>query len=228
MGLAYTEERWAVGLHAMRARRIAKGTTLPILVAGSDLIQGSGLILDWTGMQGSAPALEQRFEERVGVLVRQLIYTGTLGVVGSGDRDALLDGVSPGQALLGRLMWPITRRLMVSGMNARPALVPELEHKIIAELDWFEDELAGRQHLIGDKFGRADLTAASLLAPLARPSACPLYRNVRTPERLEQVLTRWRARRSLQWVEEIYAKYRHSTIGQADQHKLPHAFPTLV
>jgi glutathione S-transferase len=158
MGLAYTEERWAVGVHAMRARRIAKGTTLPILVAGSDL----------------------------------------------------------------------TRRLMVAGMNARPALVPELEQKITAELDWFGDQLAGRQHLIGDKFGRADLTAASLLAPLARPSACPLYRNVRTPERLEQVLTRWRARRSLQWVEDIYAKYRHSTIGQADQHKLPHAFPTLV
>jgi glutathione S-transferase len=222
MGLAYTEERWVVGVHAVRARRIAKGTTLPILVAGSDVIQGSGLILDWTGMPGSAPALEQRFEERVGVLVRQFIYAGTLGVVGSGDRDALFDGISAGQALLGRLMWPITRRLMVAGMNARPALLPELEQNITAELDWFEDQLAGRQYLVGDRFGRADLSAASLLAPLARPSACPLYRNVHTPERLEQVLTRWRDRPSLQWVEEIYSKHRHSTIAQAYQLELAH------
>src|ERR1700744_578149 len=83
MGLVYTEERWAVGVHAWRARGMAKGTTLPILVAGPDVIQGSGFILNWTGMQGSAPALEQRFEERIGVLVRQFIYAGTLGVTGS-------------------------------------------------------------------------------------------------------------------------------------------------
>src|SRR5512133_2030029 len=52
MGLGYTEGRWVVGVHAVRARRIAKGTTIPILLAGSDVIQGSGLILDWTGMPG--------------------------------------------------------------------------------------------------------------------------------------------------------------------------------
>ena len=48
-------------VHALRARRIAKGTTLPILVAGSDVIQGSGLILDWTGMPGSAPGTGAAF-----------------------------------------------------------------------------------------------------------------------------------------------------------------------
>ena len=203
---------WA--FHALRARRIAMGTTLPILVAGSDMIQGSGLILDWTGMPGPVPVLEQRFEERVGVLVRQFIYAGTLGVAGSGARDALFDGVGVGQALLGRFMWPITRRLMVAGMNARPALLPELEQKITAELDWFKHQLAGREHLVCDRFGRADLTAASLLAPLARPSACPLYRKSQTPERLEKILARWRARQSLQWVEKIYANYRHSAIAR--------------
>jgi glutathione S-transferase len=80
--------------------------------------------------------------------------------------------------------------LMVAGMNARPALIADLEQKVTAEIDWFEDQLAGRRHLVDDQFGRADLTAASLLAPLARSAACPLYRKVRLPERLEQTLTR--------------------------------------
>ena len=147
-GLTYTEERLAVGLHVPRARRMANATTLPILTIGREVIQGSGSILGWTGMLGAAPALEQRFEERVGVIVRQFIYAGTLGVVDPSVRDVLLDGVSGGQARLGRLMWPVTRRLMVTGMNARPALLPDLEQKLTEELDWFEDQLAGRRHLM--------------------------------------------------------------------------------
>jgi glutathione S-transferase len=200
-----------VGLHVPRARRMANATTLPILTIGREVIQGSGSILGWTGMLGAAPALEQRFEERVGVIVRQFIYAGTLGVVDPSVRDVLLDGVSGGQARLGRLMWPVTRRLMVTGMNARAALLPDLEQKLTEELDWFEDQLAGRRHLIGDKFGRADLTAASLLAPLARPPECPLYRKLQLPERLERTLTQWSARPSLKWVERTYTNHRHTS-----------------
>lgn len=209
MGLTYQEDRWAVGVHIPLARRIAKGTTLPILTTGQEVIQGSGSILDWTGMPGGAPALEQRFEKRIGVLVRQFIYAGTLGAEGAGVRDVLFQNVPAGQARLGRLMWPITRRLMVAGMNARPALLPELEQKLTAELEWFEDQLAGGWHLVGDRFGRADLTAASLLGPLARPAACPLYRKVRLPDKLEKTLTLWSGRQSLRWAERIYAIHRH-------------------
>lgn len=207
-GLAYAEERWAVGLHALLARRIARGTTLPILTTSRAVIQGSGAILDWTGLRGGAPLLEERFDKRIGVLVRQFIYAGTLSMAGSRVQDVLLDGVSVGQARLSRLAWPLTRRLMAAGMNARPALIPELEQKLTAELDWFEDQLAGRRHLVGDQFGRADITAASLLAPLARPAECPLYRQVRLPERVEQTLRRWSARPSIRWVERIYADHR--------------------
>lgn len=210
MGVAYEEERWAVGLHVPQAKRLARGTALPILKAGSAVIQGSGSILDWTGIPGGAPALERRFEERIGALVRQFIYAGTLHTAGTGIRDLLLDGVPAGQARLGRLMWPLTRRLMISGMNARPALLDGLERKLEAELDWFEGELGERRQLVGDRFGRADLTAASLLAPLARPVECALYRQVRMPERLEETLMRWGARPSLQWVARIYAGHRRA------------------
>ena len=73
MGVAYVEEPWAVGVHVLLARRLAPATTLPILDVGTEIIQGSDRILDWTGIKGGNPDLEERFESRIGVLVRQFI-----------------------------------------------------------------------------------------------------------------------------------------------------------
>jgi glutathione S-transferase len=207
-GLAYREERWAVGLHVRRAKRIAPRSALPILVAGDTVVQGSGAILDWTGLPGGLPDLERRFEERIGVLVRQFIYAAMLGDPASGVREALFDGLDPGEARLAGLLWPVTRRLMALGMNARPALVPRLQREVEGELDWFEGRLGDRAYLDGDGFGRADITAASLLAPLARPAACPLYRRVRWPEGPARTLTAWSARPSLRWAYAVYERHR--------------------
>lgn len=208
-GASYIEERWAVGLHVPLAKRIAPATTLPILVTNGQVIQGSDRILDWLRLPGGDADIERRFE-RIGALVRQYIYAGVLGDRASRVRCALLDGVPATQARLARLLWPITRRLMIAGMNARPALIPELQERLTAELDWFEDVLGGRQHLVDDQFGRADITAASLLSPLARPAAGPPYRAVILPPRHEDMLERWTARPSLRWVHRMYADHRAS------------------
>ena len=207
-GIAYTEERWAVGLHVPLAKRLKVGTGLPILDTGAEIIQGSDRILDWTGLPGADAAVERRLEARVAPLVRQYLYGATLDDPRSGVQAVLFDGVPAWQAALGRLAWPVTRRLMIQGMNARAALVPALERDLAAELDWFEGVLDGRRHLAGDRFGRADIPAASLLAPLARPAACPIYRRVALPPSVEEALARWNARPSLRWVERTYAEHR--------------------
>lgn len=208
VGMAYTEERWAVGVHIPLARRLAPSTALPILDTGSEVIQGSDRILDWVGLPGADPELERRFERRIAVLVRQYIYAATLSDPRSGVRALLFDGVPAWQAVLGRLAWPATRRLMVAVMKASPGLVPKLERDVDAELAWFDERLDGRRYLAGDRFGRADITAASLLAPLARPPACPLYRRIALPPNVESALAKWRARPSLRWVERTYAEHR--------------------
>jgi glutathione S-transferase len=190
------------------AKRIAPATTLPILIADREVIQGSGRILDWADLPGGDVGLEERFDRRIGLLVRQYIYAATLSESASGVRAALLDGVSATQARLARLMWPATRRLMIAGMNARPALVSQIEEQLAGELDWFDHRLDGRRHLVGDRLGRADITAASLLGPLARPAACPLYSSIVLPARVEETLARWRRRPSLAWTERLYSDHR--------------------
>ncbi len=127
-------------------------------------LQGSDRILDFAGVPGG-PELEGRVQGRIGPLVRQIVYASALSDRGSG---VLFEGASPGQALAGRLMWPVTRRLIVAGMRARPALLPALTWRLDGELAWFAGVLAERgEGLVGEAFGRADLTAAGLLAPLA-------------------------------------------------------------
>lgn len=220
-GVAYREERWLPGPHAVLAKRMGlSATTTPILVTDDGAtVQGSDRILDWVGMTGGDPVLEERFQ-RIGALVRQLVYAATLTNAGSGVREALLDRVSRGQALAGKLMWPVTRRLMQIGMQARPALVPSLVERLAAELDWLSGTLAERgESLVGDAFGRADLTAASLLAPVAIPPQCPvadLYTRVRLPDELDAAVRRWRSEPALAWVARTYSEHRQARLPAAE------------
>jgi glutathione S-transferase len=213
-GIAYREERWVPGPHAVQARRLGlTATTTPILVPDDGpAVQGSDRILDHAGVPGGDPELEERFQGRIGPLVRQMVYASALSDPGSGVKDALFEGAPRGQALAGRLMWPVTRRLIVAGMRARPEFLPELTRRLDGELAWFAGVLAERgERLVGGAFGRADLTAASLLAPLAIPPECPvagLYERVRLSEPLGAQVRRWRDEPALAWVARTYARHR--------------------
>jgi glutathione S-transferase len=221
-GIGYEEERWTPGPHRWMARRLGlPSSATPVLLLGHGrIVQGSGAILDHAGTPGGDPELERRFVEHLGPLIRQLLYAAALNDPGSGVRDALLEGVSPGQARAGRLLWPATRLLLIAGLQARRGLVPSLLARTGEELAWFEGVLANRgPHLAGRGFGRADLTAASLLAPLAIPPECPvasLYAGVRLPPEVERAIDAWRSGPALTWTRAIYAAHRRPRLpGQA-------------
>ncbi len=206
----YREERWAVGVHLPLARRIAPKSTLPILDTGDQVIQGSDRILDWIGLPGADPELEGRLSERIGPLIRRYLYAGALNEPGSPVRNVVLDGVPAWQAAIGRVAWPAIRRRMIQQLDARPELLQAMEGELNGELTWLDDRMRERRFLVGDAFGRADITAASLLSPLARPEALPIYRKGKLPDAIEATLARWAARPSLRWVSETYAAERHA------------------
>lgn len=208
LSIAYDEVALAVGPHLWLARRHAPRPHLPILVVGATAIQGSDAILGWLRLDGSAPAIESRLVQRTGVLVRRLLYAATLSEPDADLRAVLFDGVSPRQRRIADLLWPVTRRAMIHGMQAQPHLLPSLLAELEAELDWIDRERAGCRYLVGVQFGRADLTAASLLAPLARPAvACPLYRT-RLSRRAEALLDHLYMHPTLEWVRTIYQQHR--------------------
>lgn len=212
--VAYDEERLAPGAHILRVKRLGvSATSLPLLLlADGSICQGSDRILDWTGLPGGDLEIERRMEHTTAPLIRQCLYAGLLSDPRSGIRDVLLRGTSGRQATIGRLTWPLLRRVMAAGMNARPRLLSSLIAQVDHELDWFDQVLAERgDYLVGANFGRADLTAASLLAPIALPQVEPIKSisaGIRWPQTLAPSITRWLDRPSLKWVRSRYAAYR--------------------
>lgn len=223
-GIAYDEERLAPGAHVLRVKRLgAPATSLPLLLlSDGSLCQGSDRILDWTRLPGGDAGVERRLEQATAPLIRQCLYAGLLPDPRSGIRDVLLRDTSTRQATIGRLTWPLLRRLMAVGINARPHLLPDLIAQVDRELDWFDRVLAERgDHLVGRAFGRADLTAASLLAPVALPQVEPvnsLSAGIRWPASLAPVLARWSDRPTLKWVRHMYEAHRAPLWRMAIQH----------
>jgi glutathione S-transferase len=207
----YDEVRWAPGLHAMLAKRRGwASSSTPILNLHSEVIQGSDMIMDWSAIGGADRDLELRFEKRIGRLVRQYLYAATLSDPASGIKSMVLDGVPTWQSMVGGVMWPNVRKRMIELMNAKPELVQSLEAELEVELAWFDGRVLHRRYLVGETFGRADITAASLLSPLARPAALPIYGKVKLPSAVEAALARWSQRPALQWVIGTYDGERKS------------------
>jgi len=215
-GVAYDEERLAPGAHIRRVKRLgASVTSLPLLLLGDgSLCQGSDRILDWTGMSGGDPEIERHLERTTAPLIRQCLYAGLLHDPRSGIRNVLLRGTGTWPTIVGCLTWPLLRRIMAAGMNARQHLLLGLIAQVERELDWFDQTLAERgDHLIGSDFGRADLTAASLFAPIALPQVEPvsgISAGIRWPRSLAPAIARWSDRPSLKWVRKMYETHRRA------------------
>lgn len=98
---------------------------------------------------------------------------------------------------------------MIDFMDLGPAQGQESKHIVEFELSWLDGLVSdGRHFLIGDQFSRADMTAASLLAPLAVPKEHPTYADLRLPPQLAENLATWENRPSINWVRKIYGQYR--------------------
>lgn len=216
----YHEINWPPGPHLLLAKRLgAPRSSVPILRAGEQLVQGSDNIIDWadalvpdTANTLSAPearALEQRADNGLGIHIRRLTYAECLKTHPHVVKPALFHNLSALHLMLANMMWPITRRAMVRGYRLGEGAADESRARVETELDWLDDVIAdGRPFLAGDKFTRADIAVASLLSPFARPDAMPLYQRMEFPPNLAADLARWQSRPTLQWVANIYTHHR--------------------
>jgi glutathione S-transferase len=225
-GIRFVETGWPPGPHLVLARRLGvPGTSLPILVDGGTVIQGSGAIIDWadqqapetnslspSGENGIAREIEQRADEVLGVHVRRLFYAEVLSHYPQLAKPWLFLNASLPHRLLGNLMWPKVRKIMIKVMDAGPEAAPDSRARLGTELDWIDAQLEHRPFLGGHRFSRVDLTVASLLAPFARPAEAGVYAAMELPPALTADVERWRERPVMQWVNRIYGKYRRAPL----------------
>ena len=222
-GLPYREVRLAPGPHLLIARRLAPRTFVPILKAGDDSLQGSGEILTWLehrdqaawarpedeAAREEARRLEAEADDGLGVAVRRLAYATGLTSDPAAVAAALFRGVAPVQRACARLMWPTTRRLMISAMDASPADIPAARGAVEAALAALDARLAdGRAYLFGERLTRADIAVASLLSPLAPPPQHPVYGDMPLWAGFREIVEPWQGRPCLRWAAGLYREHR--------------------
>jgi glutathione S-transferase len=212
-GIAYEEINWPPGVHIILAKSCgAKQTSLPILLAGRTVIQGSGAIIDWADRQTRDPArrltvvdarqIEQRADSVIGAHVRRLVYAGLL---------PRYPELANAHRLAANAKWPLSRRIMMRMHDITPDAAAESRSILESELDWLDSTLAdNRRYLAGDRFSRADITVASLLVFFARPQGMPTYWAMSIPAALLADRERWRDRPVMRWVVAQYQAHRAS------------------
>jgi len=222
-GIDYRLKHLAPGAHIRLARSLGVAdTTLPILVDGDFALQGSPQIIDWAQAQGTSAThnltadddqagreIEQRLDDVFGVHVRRYYYSDALLTQPETVKPMFARHLPWHQRLVLHLAWGKIVKLMIRGMDLGPEQRLESRQIVEAELNWLDDLLAdGRQYLLGDHFSRTDLCAASLLAPLALPPEHPAYPQLQVPAVTAAELEIWQQRPCVQWVREMYRRYR--------------------
>jgi glutathione S-transferase len=211
------------GLNRRTAKRLgAASGALPFLDSGAGAVAGSGAIIDWgecrraegrPSLAGADAAqtlaLEERLDRIAGVHIRRFYYSDALLTDPASVRPIFTRDLALLPRLAVTLGWGKIVPRMIRGMDLGLAQGLQSRDLLLGELDWLDGLLAdGRRHLSGDQFTRADLTAASLLAPLVNPPQHPTYAGLALPRALAQTIAEWQDRPVLNWVSEVYTRQR--------------------
>lgn len=213
----------APGLHIALAKKLgASASSVPMLVADGQLVQGSAAIIDWadaaasnskrltpqTGREECA-TLEKRLDDVIGIHIRRYYYSEALVEHPQTVKPIFTEDLGFLQKMLIGVTWGMVRKVMIKGMDLGAEQGRDSKRIIEVELEWLDGLLAdGRQFLTGERFSRADIAAASLVAPLAAPSQHPTYASIIVPPHVADDLVGWENRPAINWVREIYSQYR--------------------
>lgn len=222
-GLSYKTVDLLPGAHMFAVRRLAKATTVPVLIDGEHAVQDSTVILNYLDrhypqnpLTPHDPALkrmaitwEERLDDEVGPHLRRWGYYHLLREAPAEVLRVYLLGQSSRTKKFYPIFFPLVRVLMRLKMSiwkkeAEKSFV--ILSRIMTEL---EEVLAQRKFLVGDTFTRADLTACSLFYPMVRPKEHPLGEaQIEFSGELAEHSKQWQDSRLFNWVREMYRNYR--------------------
>lgn len=220
--IPYREVCMSPAFHIAPALRMGgRGqTTLPIIQADEVSIQDSPRILSWLQLHRGPLAVmpspidsavrdvEKRFDA-IGKDVARYLYAGSFGVADDHILKLWTDHARPWQAALIRHTYPVMRWVFKRKLGINPTRVEKARQRIAATMDWLDGQLAdGRTYLVDGTFTVADITAASLLAPLACPRQHPIYGDPAYQAGMAQALQGWEGRPAVAWVRRMYDLHR--------------------
>ena len=215
--------------HVAAAIGLKRQQTMPILDLDGDRIGDSADIADALEKRYPDPPLypedpeersralelERYFDEELGPDIRRVFFLHMLAEVPHELRDTYT--LSAGRLAKGAydVLWPVTEIGMRRSMEVTPEAAERSTARTVAALDRIEAELGDGEYLVGDRFGIADLTAASLLFPLLRP---PEFQYAYPPAApgLEALRAELGGRPAYRWALEMWHRHRPESAAIED------------
>ena len=227
LGVPHRVQVLAPGAHLQLARQhgLRRGA-LPFLITDTGCVQGSAEVVTWAEQAASSDAatlstdatrdtiaaIESRLDDVVGVHSRRHFYSEAVLTQPKAVRSIFMMQQPVLQRLKLFAAWGTICKLMARGMDLGPAQREESRDILEREFDWLDGLLSdGRPYLAGDVFSRADIAAASLLAPAVRPPDHPLHGLFVSPPLHDADVARWSDRPTARWVCAMYAQHRGET-----------------
>jgi glutathione S-transferase len=182
----YVEERLVPGSHVPIVKRIAPGTSVPVLADGESVIQGSSAIIDYAERRWPEPALtphdptdrdaardrEGWLDRELGESLRRVFYFHALK-----HRRLVLYLLEQGGPWWGRALCRMGYGMLAGSIRDMYEVTADNaardEARVHAVFERIDSLLIGRSYLEGTRFSRIDLTLAALAAPLWRPDEHP-------------------------------------------------------
>jgi len=222
-GLKYEKINLVPGPHLLTIKKMAPQTSVPVLVDEGKVIQDSTKILDYLDQQypeklltptdanlkKEALALEEYFDQEIGVQLRRFFYFYILPDSKLAISLLLQRAPSYGKPLY-TIAFPLVRKMMRINMRIDAAHA-EKSRKLLEEaLEGLNKGVIGKKFLLGDRLSRADITAASLLAPLCMPPEheFPWPAISQMPQALQEFRKVHEADPFFKWVLDLYQQSR--------------------
>lgn len=226
--IPHVRQAVAPGPHAEKMLELSGQPSVPVLEIDGRVVPDSTAII--AALESSCPTpalypadpeararaleLEEFFDEELGPDVRRVAwhallpdraYCTALFCLGFGtELDHFYE-----QA------FPTIEEIMRSGMQITDAAAGESRTKVAAALDRIERERDGRDHLVGNDFSVADLTAAALLAPIIVPPEFPYSYPEPFPDAFEAMRATFLAHPSCGWALDVYRRHRGTSAATA-------------
>jgi glutathione S-transferase len=225
-GIPYREVRLLPGLHLKTTRRLAPGSSVPVIDHNGTVVQGSADIITYMERSlgakrlkanesdaSSCAALESVADNQLGTAMQTLGYNALLG-----DRKLVTRLWSDRGPWWAGAFYAVTYPAIAKAVRKLYCRTPQrlkaAEQDLMAGLKVTDAALEKTEYLTGSKPTRADLSLAALLAPLCRPAAHPV-RWPPLPSALAELVAPHLGGPTLSHVSRMYALHRHSGAATA-------------
>lgn len=221
-GVPYTAEVIMPGFHVITLRKIAKDTSVPVLIDEQEVIQGSGEIISYLDSKYPEKRLtplnkdhekecieiENLVDKDIGETIRQILYNYLLAYPDF-ICYCFTHSMPAYKQMMFRALYPVLKRKIYQTYVISDQEVKIARQKFDQTMDMLAKLLEGKKYLVGDQFSRADITVASMLAFICFPQEHP-FPWIKFPAvEAESFYQQYNQHPVSLWVIELYSKHRN-------------------